>query len=322
LRQRDSELNEAQRLAQTGSWQWDPHSDVVTWSAELYRLAGYDPQLPPPPFKDHERFFATESWDRLKQSVERALRTGVPYELDLEAIRADGTRIWVTTRGEAVLDASGHPICLRGTTQDITDRKRSEEALLTMSGCLITAQEEERTRIARELHDDLSQRMVLLQIGLEQYKQGVPALSSQSQQQLDNLAEMTSELSSDLHGLSHQLHPAMLETVGLVTSLNSFCKEFATQHKLQVQFVHNDIPRQIPKDVTLCLFRIVQEALRNIAKHSGAGEAKIELSSYADEIDLCISDSGRGFNVESAKRATGLGLVSHTRAASWRTSFH
>ena len=324
LRQRDSELNEAQRLAQTGSWQWDPHSDVVTWSAELYRLAGYDPQLPPPPFKDHERFFATESWDRLKQSVERALRTGVPYELDLEAIRADGTRIWVTTRGEAVLDASGHPICLRGTTQDITDRKRSEEALLTMSGCLITAQEEERTRIARELHDDLSQRMVLLQIGLEQYKQGVPALSSQSQQQLDNLAEMTSELSSDLHGLSHQLHPAMLETVGLVTSLNSFCKEFATQHKLQVQFVHNDIPRQIPKDVTLCLFRIVQEALRNIAKHSGAGEAKIELSSYADEIDLCISDSGRGFNVESAKRATGLGLVSHTRAATarWRTSFH
>jgi signal transduction histidine kinase len=310
LRQRDGELNEAQRLAQTGSWQWDPHSDAVTWSAELYRLARYDPQLPPPPFKEHERFFAPESWDRLKQSVERALRTGAPYELDLEGIRADGTRIWLTTRGEAVLDASGHPICLRGTTQDITDRKRSEEALLAMSGRLITAQEEERTRIARELHDDLSQRMTLIQIGLEQFKQGVPVLSSQSQQQLENLAEMTSELSSDLHGLSHQLHPAMLESVGLVTSLKGFCKEFATQHKLQVQFVHSDIPKKIPNDVTLCLFRIVQEALRNIAKHSGAAEAEIELSGHPDEIDLCISDSGQGFDVESAKGATGLGLVS------------
>lgn len=310
LRQRDSDLNEAQRLAHTGSWQWDPGSDAVTWSAELYRLAGYDSRLPAPSFKDHEQFFAPKSWNRLKQSVERALRTGVPYELDLEAMSSDGTKLWLTSRGEAVVDANGRPIYLRGTTQDITDRKQIEEELLTVSGRLITAQEEERARIARELHDDLSQRMALLQIAIDQFKQGVPDLSSEAQQQLENIAEMTTGVSSDIYALSHQLHPSKLETLGLVGSLKSFCREFSGQYQLQVQFLHSGIPGQIPKDVALCLYRITQEALRNVAKHSGAAAAEVELSGKADEIDLCISDSGRGFDVEAVKGVAGLGLIS------------
>jgi PAS domain S-box-containing protein len=310
LRQRETDLNEAQRLAQTGSWQWDPRSDTMIWSAELYRMAGYDPKLPAPSFKDHEQFFPPESWARLKQSVEESLRTGMPYELDLEALRLDGTKLWLTTRGEAVLDAAGHPVYLRGTTQDITDRKRSEEALVSMSGRLITAQEEERTRIARELHDDLSQRMAILQIGLEQFRQGMPGISPEARQQLHTIEEAAREVSSDMHNLSYQLHPARLELLGLVTSLRGFCGEFSAQHKLTVQFVHSDIPREIPKDVTLCLYRITQEALQNVVKHSGAEEVEVELSGHSDEIDLCISDSGRGFDVESAKGVAGLGLIS------------
>ena len=310
LRQRDTELNEAQRLAQTGSWRWDPRTDAVTWSAELYRIARYNPDLPAPTFKEHEQFFVPESWDRLKQGVENAIRTGAPYELDLEGIRADGTRVWITSRGEAVVDSSGAPIYLRGTTQDITERKLSEEELLAMSGRLITAQEEERARIARELHDDLSQRMALLQVGLDQFHQGMPGLSPEAQELLENIAAMATQVTSDIHGLSHQLHPSRLDTLGLVSSLRGFCGEFSGQHKLQVEFLHNDVPEQIPKEVTLCLFRITQEALRNVVKHSGAEEAEVELSGSADEINLCISDPGRGFDVESARGAAGLGLVS------------
>jgi signal transduction histidine kinase len=310
LLQRDRELNEAQRLAHTGSWQWDPGSDDVTWSAELYRLARYDPGLPPPPFKDHEQFFAPESWDRLKRSVEKALQTGVSYQLDLEGVRSDGTRLWLTSRGEAVVDAYGHPIYLRGTTQDITDRKLSEEALLVVSGRLITAQEEERARIARELHDDLSQRMALLQVSLEEFKQSIPGLASQDERQLDNILKMAMEVSSNIHGLSHQLHPAKLDSLGLVGSLKGLCREFSEQYKLQVQFLSASIPGQISKDVTVCLFRIAQEALRNVVKHSGATSAVVDLSGNADGIHLCISDSGHGFNVESAKGAVGLGLIS------------
>jgi len=309
LRQRDTELNEAQRLAQTGSWRWEPQSDAMVWSAELYRISGCNPELPAPTFKDHQQFFTPESWARLKQSVEKALGTRIPYELDLEAKRFDGTRLWLTSRGEAVLDASGNPAYLRGTTQDITDRKLTEEALLAMSGRLITAQEEERTRIARELHDDLSQRMAVLQIGLEQLKQGLPQNSSEARQ-LSTMVEMAREVSSDIHNMSYQLHPARLELLGLVASLKGFCGEFSAQHKIHVQFLHSDISRQIPKDVTLCLYRITQEALQNVLKHSDATEAEVELLSHSAEIELCISDSGRGFDVESARRTPGLGLIS------------
>src|SRR5271168_1791277 len=124
----DAQLTEAQRLAEFGSWQWDPSTDAVTWSAELYRMAGYDPTLPAPSFKDHDRFFTPESWDQLNQNVEAALRTGAPYKLDLEAVRPDGTKLWVTSRGEAVYDGGGRPVQLRGTIQNITERKRAEEA--------------------------------------------------------------------------------------------------------------------------------------------------------------------------------------------------
>jgi len=310
LRQRDNELNEAQRLAHIGSWHWDPSSDRVTWSEELYRLTGYDPQRQPPPLQHQQQFFTAESWDELKRAVARALETGMPFELDLEGRRSDGTKLWLTSRGEAVAGAGGRPIYLRGTTQDITDRKLVEEALLHMSGRLITAQEEERGRIARELHDDLSQRMALLLIELEQFKEGMPSVERQVQQHLDNITEMASEVSADIHGLSHQLHPAKLDTLGLIGSLKGLCREFSEQHKLQVQFLHQDVPAQIPKDVTLCLFRIAQEALWNAVKHSGAAGAEVQLSGSASAIDLRISDSGRGFEVEKVKGAAGLGLIS------------
>jgi signal transduction histidine kinase len=310
VRQRTSELNEAQRLAHTGSWQWHPSTGTMTWSAELYRLFKYDPRLAAPSFTDHEQFFVPESWDRLRQRIDRTLRTGVPFELDLEGVRADGTRRCFTSRGEPVIGGSGHPVSLRGTTQDITDRKLSEEALVAMSGRLISAHEEERARLARELHDDFSQRLALLQNYIELFKLDVPDLSSEARQPLDKLTTMVTELSSDVHHLAQQLHPARLETLGLVKSLDGLCKELSGPHKLRVDFIPTDISGQLRKDVSLCLFRITQEALRNVVKHSGATEAKVELSSNAHEIALCISDPGRGFDVESVKGVAGLGLIS------------
>jgi PAS domain S-box-containing protein len=129
LRQREEELLEAQRVAQVGSWVWDPHADIVTWSQQLYRIADLDPQLPPPPFKEHEQLFTPESWERLRAAVGEALRSATPYELDLEMVRPDGSRRWIVARGEALRDESGHVARLRGTAQDITERKKDEESL-------------------------------------------------------------------------------------------------------------------------------------------------------------------------------------------------
>jgi PAS domain S-box-containing protein len=192
---------------------------------------------------------------------------------------------------------------------DITERKLSEEVLLDMSGRLITAQEEERTRIARELHDDLSQRMALVQIGIEQLSMDSPELSRNAKVRLKDIAQTATEISSDIHHLSHQLHPSKLDTLGLVAAVSGYCREFSEQHTLQIDFVHSDVPQQIPKDVTLCAYRIVQESLRNVVKHSGAQNAKVELTGNANGIELCVSDLGAGFDIESAKGKTGLGLV-------------
>ena len=209
-----------------------------------------------------------------------------------------------------ICDIDGKPQYLIADVMDITERKRAEEVLSSVSRRLIEAQEKERARIARELHDDLSQRMALLQIGLSQFKQNLPSLSAQAAVQLDRVAQTAREISSELRNLSHRLHPSKLDTLGLVASLEGFCREFSSQYNVQVQFVHRGIGEKIAKDLALCLFRIVQEALRNVAKHSGGTEAKVVLSGFEDRIDLCISDEGVGFEPASQEENFGLGLIS------------
>jgi len=225
-------------------------------------------------------------------------------------LRPDGSAIWLEANGHVLFDDQGRLQRIIGMVADVTGRKLAEEALFRLSRRLIEAQELERARIARELHDDLSQRMALLQISLEQVAQDTAGLSSKIREQLHNITKVSTEISSSLHDLSHQLHPYKLDTLGLVAALGGFCNEFSRQHNLQVQFVHHHVPGQIPNEVTLCLFRIAQEALRNVVKHSGGTEAEVELSGHGDRIDLCISDSGVGFSPEHVKAETGLGLIS------------
>ena len=170
LQQRETELKEAQRLAGLGSWQWEPRTDTVIWSKELYHLMGIDPTLPAPSYKEHAHLFAAESWERLQRAVQEALQTGTSYELDLEVVRPESIAKWEIARGEPVRDKIGRIIGLRGTVQDITDRKLAEEALTDMSRKLVEAQEQERARIGRELHDDVNQRLAMLAIELEQLR--------------------------------------------------------------------------------------------------------------------------------------------------------
>jgi PAS domain S-box-containing protein len=194
--------------------------------------------------------------------------------------------------------------------RDITERKLAEKTMSSLSRRLIEAQDQERSRLAKELSEDLNQRMALLQSGLHQFEQSAPDLSSQAREQLYGILEVATKVSSSIHNLSRELHPSLLDLLGLLPSLRGLCRDFSDQHNLQVHFVHHGIPEQVSKDVALCLFRITQEALRNVVKHSGEAAAKVELSGHDDRIELCISDSGAGFSPESAKAASGLGLAS------------
>jgi PAS domain S-box-containing protein len=305
------ELEEAQRLAGVGSWHWNPDTDTVVWSEELYRIAGRDPSLPAVTYKEHAQLYTRESWDQLRIAVETALHTGAPYELVLEMVRADGTHRWVTARGEAQRDSTGHVAGLRGTVQDITEPKLAEEALSSVNGRLIEAQESERARIARDLHDDIGQRLALLTMGLEQVKRLLPNSSGgEARGGLDALQKQTAEIIADVQALSHELHPPRLLHLGVVAAMQGFCGELAGQKSAEIDFRYENVPASVPPDVSLCLFRVLQEALHNAVRHSRVRHFDVHLRGTGEAVDLTVRDEGVGFDVDTANRGLGLGLTS------------
>jgi len=184
-------------------------------------------------------------------------------------------------------------------------RARGEE-LRGLAGRLIAAQEAERARIARDLHDDLGQKLAVVAMGLDHLAmRGGPhrhaPMPAELKAQVDRIA-------TDLHRLSHALHPSQLHVLGLVDAIDSCCREISGQGGLVIDFVHMHVPAIVAPDIALCLYRIVQEALSNIVRHSGATAADITLSGNSEHIALSISDRGRGFSVDPVQE--GLGLVS------------
>jgi signal transduction histidine kinase len=192
---------------------------------------------------------------------------------------------------------------------DITQRKLAEEALASVGRRLIEAQEQERTRIARELHDDFSQRLALMTGALEQL-QGGPSTLSQVRSRISELWKQASEITTDIQSLSHELHSSRLDYLGVAAAIRGFCGEFAKQQEAKVDLETHDLPSPLPPDTSLCLFRVLQEALHNSAKHSGVRHFEVRLWGTPGEIHLTVRDSGSGFNRESAKESRGIGLIS------------
>ncbi len=553
VRRKEMELREAQRLAGVGSWSWEPDTDTVRWSEEMYHISGRDPRSGAVSYKDHGTLYAPEGWIQLQRLVEEALRTGASYQLDLEMIRADHTRIWVTARGEVQRDASGRIIGLRGTVQDIaerkqrenalalfrslidgsndalevidpvtlrfldvneqacrdlgysreellsmtildvditfdpsarktlrescqrggvvfesvhrrkngstfpaevtmkpvtidraynvavvrditdrkraqeelreseerlrlaaeagkmfaytwdaatdhilrsgdsdllgvdpatpftgrellekvhpddrhllvgaferltpdtplfqvsyrmvrpggeivwvernsrayfdehgrllritgmaadiTQRKRGEDALSSLSRRLIQAQEAERARIARDLHDDIGQRLALLAVTVEQLTHNRSLTSDESRGHLDSLQAQTAEISASVQALSHELHSSRLQHLGMVAAMKGFCAELSAQQKVEIDFACADVLSGVPAETALCLFRVLQEALHNAVRHSGVRQFDVQLRG-TPALQLTVRDKGLGFDPEAAIGGGGLGLTS------------
>ena len=167
-----------------------------------------------------------------------------------------------------------------------------------------------RRRIAGELHDDLNQSLALLAVELDLLAQSPPGTGAPLEVQLRGLSGRVKQMSSAVHDLSHQLHPAKVEQLGLVAALRGLCGGVGPAHGLSIDFVTEGVPESIPGDTALCLYRIAQEALRNVIKHSGARHARVELRGGQDSVTLCVSDDGSGFDTASVADKEGLGLVS------------
>ena len=232
------------------------------------------------------------------------------FRMDYRLRRADGTYRWVSVHGvpRVGVDDSfqGHI----ATCIDITELKLAQEAIQGVSSRLILAQEEERRRVARELHDDISQRMALLTIDLEQLAQSPPQSTAELRAKLRALWTGTDEVSTEIHRLSRQLHPSILENLGLESAVRSYCREVKSYRKLQVHLKSENIPRSLPSDTAVCLYRVLQEALQNVVKHSESPIAEVNLTADQEAVTLQVIDVGAGFDLGEAQERGGLGLIS------------
>jgi len=235
--------------------------------------------------------------------VDELFEKQVLFSRELQLKRKDGTSVWVLFNA-AVYSDHDRPI-VQATMIDISEWKRADEALSGMTRKLIEAQEQERARIGRELHDDINQRLAMLALELEQLQEN----PSEIQPRVKELRREMAEVSNDVQAMSHDLHSSKLEYLGVVAGIKSWCKEFSERQRVELDF-NNDVHSALPFEIGLSLFRVLQEALHNATKHSGVKRIEVQLREESGEIHLIIRDSGKGFDVEAALQGKGLGLTS------------
>ena len=240
--------------------------------------------------------------------VKQLLEKGNVRNLEVQIRRKDG-QIRMTLGSSELIDFGGEP-CGLSVFTDITERKQAEKALANVSRRLIDAQEQERTRIARELHDDINQRIAMLSIELDAVQQSISASDLEARMRIKGLQGRLSDIGLEVQTISHRLHSSKLEYLGLAVACRSFCHEVAERHKVKVDFAAEDVPLRLSPDISLCLFRVLQESLNNAIKYSGVQDFDVRLHGTADEIQLTVRDRGIGFDVDTAMNGQGLGLIS------------
>jgi signal transduction histidine kinase len=187
-------------------------------------------------------------------------------------------------------------------------RKQTQDALFSVSNRVVEAEEQERHRIASDLHEDIGQRLTLLTIETEQLEADAANPMVDVPSRMDSVRKQTLEILADVKFLAHELHSPRLQYLGIAAVMSSFCKEFGERKRVEIDFRNEGLPSFVPPDVALCLFRVLQEALHNAGKHSGVRHFDVQLSGTSNEIHLTVSDCGVGFSLATARTGRGLGL--------------
>jgi PAS domain S-box-containing protein len=246
--------------------------------------------------------------DRWKEIHRRGLE-GETLRVDEDRWdRESGTK-WIRWEVRPWWNLDAEPGGILLLAEDITRRKQMEEALSDMTRKLVEAQEHERARIARELHDDINQRLAMLAMKLGQIREHGPDLPPAILDSIQKLERETTQISTDVQAISRDLHSSSLEYFGAIAGMKGLCKEFGDRHGIQIDW-RDEVRGIVPPEIGLCLFRVLQEALQNAAKHGGVNRAEVQLREQPGEVELIVRDSGRGFDVEAAKQGRGLGLTS------------
>jgi len=279
----------------------DTNNCVTGWNAGAERILGY---------QEHEILgkpgsviFTPEDIEggNMQLEFDTARQTG-RAEDERWHVRKDGSRFWGSGVLARIDDEEGNLVGYGKVMRDLTERNARQQRNL------LTVQENERRRIARELHDDLVQRLAVLEIGLARIRRGLPPEAADIGLELLRLEQQTGMLSNDVRRLSHQLHPSVVDDLGLCTALESIVEEFQRDQGQEFTFLCEGVPEKIPTNIATAIYRIAQEALRNIAKHA-SGPGGLRVIGEGRMLHLTVSDAGPGFDVPAAYRG-GLGILS------------
>jgi signal transduction histidine kinase len=309
----DFELaNDRLRLAmEAGSsvgWDLDVKSGRNVWFGDL-GVFGIDSETRVTAAADFYRLVHPDDRTRVSEAMADARQHRKLYAEEFRVLQPDGSVRWLGARGKFYYAENGEAVRMLGVSLDITKRKLAEEAVSLMNRRVIEAEERERERVAKDLHENIGQRLALLAIAVEQLKNDFPDEAAEFHDPMDSVWKRTLGILTDVKASAHELYSPRLEYLGIAEVMKTFCEEFAERKGVEIDFRSQGATGPVLPDVSICLFRVLQEALHNGVMHSGVKRFRVQLWTESNAIHLRVSDSGVGFDLGAARGGRGLGLV-------------
>jgi PAS domain S-box-containing protein len=312
LRKSEALLAQAERLADIGSWEVGPNFGSSVWSDNLYRMLGVEPRESPVQLGTVMLNIPPENVTQIRTDLENAL-DGKPFDHDVEYTLPDGRKRDLHVRGLPVRNAEGQVIKVVGVTQDVTERLRVEERFRRVSERLLTLRDEEQRRMAVTLHETVSQGMAALKMSLARVTETLSKKNVVGHKFLQTARDFADEVIQQIRTVSYLLHPLLLDEAGLGPALRAFATGFSERSGINVKLTIKPGFGRLPKDTEIALFRVVQEALTNIHRHSKSAASGIRLERADGKVRIAVTDSGIGMPLPSAatgwKSPLGIGIA-------------
>lgn len=313
LQQTEQRYAVAEMIGRMGHWQLDVARDILTWSPQIARLFELDPDQSGGPLEGFFEKIHPEDADAVRQEIERCLETGEEMNVDYRIILEDGQTRWFHANAEVERDGQGEAVWMRGTVQDVTERvvlerqhRQAAQRIKRLAQAVTVAQEEERERIAREIHDELGQTLTGLTFGLRALRarsdDGSVELIEQMEQEVKKTTVTVGKLASSLR-------PPLLDQFGLIAALEQLCREAGERYHIDCTFEEQAASDwKVTPSAAIQVFRIVQEALTNVARHAEASQARLRVELADDLARVSIQDDGKGFQPQLPARQSSFGI--------------
>ena len=307
---------EAQKTAHIGHWELDTSIMVPTWSEEIFRIFGLDPQKDPPSFAAHQKVTHPDDWNILDNAMTRSINEGIPFDIDFRILRPDKTIRWMHAIGNPKKDSEGRIVSVFGTAQDVTESKQAEdqlrnshEQLRALSTHLQSIREEERTLMAREIHDELGQELTGLKMDLTWLRRRLSKNQKSLISKTESMLKLVDSAIGSVRRIASDLRPGVLDDLGLIAAIEWQTQDFENRTGITSVFSSNLEEIELDRDRSTAVFRIFQEALTNVSRHADATRAKINLEAGADALILGIEDNGKGIKESEISHPKSLGLL-------------